>query len=65
MSLRYLAFALLDRNIQEGNHDSIEDAYTALILYQKYLDLERDGTLEHVLDKIYSEGRALNYRVPF
>lgn len=65
LSLRYLAFALLDRNIQEGNHDSIEDAYTALILYQKYLDLERDGTLEHVLDKIYSEGRALNYRVPF
>ncbi|QLL32863.1 hypothetical protein HG536_0D03850 [Torulaspora globosa] len=64
LSLRYLAFALLDRNIQEGNHDSIEDAYTALILYQKYLDLQKNGTLEHVLDRIYSEGRALNYRVP-
>lgn len=65
LSLRYLAFALLDRNIQEENHDSIEDAYTALILYQKYLNLEKEGNLEHVLDKIYSEGRALNYRVPF
>lgn len=65
LSLRYLAFALLDRNIQEGNHDSIEDAYTALILYQKYLELESNGTLEQVLDRIYSEGRALNYRVPF
>lgn len=65
LSLRYLAFALLDRNVQEGNHDSIEDAYTALILYQKYLDLQTQGTLEQVLDRIYSEGRALNYRVPF
>lgn len=64
LSLRYLAFALLDKNIQEGNHDSIEDAYTALILYKKYLSLRENGTLEHVLDTIYAEGRALNYRVP-
>lgn len=64
LSLRYLAFALLDQNIQEGNHDSIEDAYTALILYKKYLSLKQNGTLEHVLDTIYAEGRAFNYRVP-
>lgn len=65
LSLRYLAYALLDKNVQEGNHDSIEDAYTALILYKKYLDLKEKGTLEHVLDTIYAEGRASNYRVPF
>lgn len=64
LSLRYLAFALLDRNIQGGNHDSIEDAYTALILYKKYLNLKENGTLEHVLDTIYAEGRSSNYRVP-
>lgn len=65
LSLRYLAYALLDKNVQEGNHDSIEDAHTALILYKKYLDLKEKGTLEHVLDTIYMEGRASNYRVPF
>ncbi|EDO17725.1 hypothetical protein Kpol_1033p30 [Vanderwaltozyma polyspora DSM 70294] len=64
LSLRYLAYAILDRNIQEGNHDSIEDAYTALILYKKYLDLKEKGTLNHVLDVIYEEGRTTNYKVP-
>lgn len=64
LSLRYLAHALLDRNVQEGNHDSIEDAHTALILYKKYLNLKENGTLEHVLDVIYEEGRASNYKVP-
>lgn len=64
LSLRYLAYELLGSNIQEGDHDSVEDAYTALILYRKYLDLKRQGTIEHVLSKIYDEGRAFNYRVP-
>lgn len=64
LSLRYLAFAILDRDIQEGNHDSIEDAYTALILYKKYLNLKENGTLNHVLDVIYEEGRMTNYKVP-
>lgn len=64
LSLRYLAFILLGRNIQEGNHDSIEDAYTALILYKKYLELKEKGTLNAVVDSLYEDGRATNYRVP-
>ncbi|AMD21328.1 HER049Cp [Eremothecium sinecaudum] len=64
LSLRYLAYALLDQNIQSGNHDSIEDAHTALILYRKYLDLKEKGIFEKVLNRIYEEGRATNYRVP-
>ncbi|AET37987.1 poly(A)-specific ribonuclease Ecym_2240 [Eremothecium cymbalariae DBVPG len=64
LSLRYLAYALLDQDIQTGNHDSIEDAHTALILYRKYLVLKEKGIFEAVLNRIYEEGRASNYRVP-
>ncbi|SMN18988.1 similar to Saccharomyces cerevisiae YGL094C PAN2 Essential subunit of the Pan2p-Pan3p poly(A)-ribonuclease complex [Maudiozyma saulgeensis] len=64
LSLRYLAFVLLGQNIQEGNHDSIEDAYTALILYKRYLVLKENGSLKAVIDSLYEEGRATNYRVP-
>ncbi|CCF55870.1 hypothetical protein KAFR_0A04350 [Kazachstania africana CBS 2517] len=64
LSLRYLAFVLLGQSIQEDNHDSIEDAYTALVLYKKYLDLKEGGNLQQVIDSLYEEGRALNYKVP-
>ena len=64
LSLRYLAFVLLGQNIQEGNHDSIEDAYTALILYKKYLDLKEKGALTAAVESLYEEGRATNYKVP-
>ncbi|KAL3234402.1 PAN2-PAN3 deadenylation complex catalytic subunit PAN2 [Nakaseomyces bracarensis] len=65
LSLRYLAYVLLDINVQEGNHDSIEDAYTALVLYRKYQELVRSGMMEQVLNKLYEEGRTTNYKVPF
>ncbi|CCK70886.1 poly(A)-specific ribonuclease KNAG_0F02190 [Huiozyma naganishii CBS 8797] len=64
LSLRYLSFALLGQSIQEANHDSIEDAHTALILYKKYLELKSKGTLAKVIENLYEEGRALNYKVP-
>ncbi|CCD26698.1 poly(A)-specific ribonuclease NDAI_0I01290 [Naumovozyma dairenensis CBS 421] len=64
LSLRYLAFVLLGNNVQEGDHDSIEDAHTALILYKKYLNLKENGTLEATIKSLYDEGRASNYKVP-
>ena len=64
LSLRYLAYVLLGMNIQEGNHDSIEDAHTALILYKKYLDLKQKAIFEKVLNSVYEEGRAHNFKVP-
>ncbi|KAL6939448.1 hypothetical protein ACO0RG_003287 [Hanseniaspora osmophila] len=64
LSLRYLCYVLLEQDIQVGDHDSIEDAYTALILYRKYLELKANGSYEDVVDEIFKQGRAVNYKVP-
>ncbi len=41
----------------------MEDARTALLLYKRYLDLQRDGTFGAVLEDIYAEGRASGWKV--
>ncbi|SCU88377.1 LAMI_0D09868g1_1 [Lachancea mirantina] len=64
LALRYLAYALLDIDVQSGNHDSIEDAYTALMLYRKYRELQERGHFEQVLTKLYEDGRACGFRAP-
>lgn len=64
LSLKFLSWYFLEQQIQSGEHDSIEDAYTALLLYQKYLTFQSDGTLEMRLAEVYEEGRALNFKVP-
>ncbi|KAJ3080721.1 poly(A)-specific ribonuclease [Quaeritorhiza haematococci] len=64
LSLRFLAWCLLRQDIQTDMHDSVEDAKTALALYKKYLQLKEEGTFEQVLEDVYEEGRALNYKPP-
>ncbi|GAX75051.1 hypothetical protein CEUSTIGMA_g2495.t1 [Chlamydomonas eustigma] len=56
LSLRFLASYLLGINIQGGTHDAIEDARTALWLYQKYMQLQREGTFEQKLAEMYRWG---------
>ncbi|CCH46608.1 PAB-dependent poly(A)-specific ribonuclease subunit 2 [Wickerhamomyces ciferrii] len=64
LSLRFLAYILLDKKVQAGNHDSIEDAHTALLLYKEYLKLKQSGNFETILDNIYNEGQALKFKPP-
>src|SRR5271170_561094 len=64
LSLKFLAWYLLNENVQVDTHDSIEDARTALLLYQKYLELKQAGTLQETLRDIYDKGNSLGFRPP-
>ncbi|KAJ3104577.1 poly(A)-specific ribonuclease [Phlyctochytrium planicorne] len=64
LSLRFLSWSLLRSDIQKDTHDSVEDARTALLLYKKYLEFSEQGVFEDVLERIYEEGRAYNFRPP-
>jgi PAB-dependent poly(A)-specific ribonuclease subunit 2 len=63
ISLRFLARHVLQQDIQEDTHDSIEDARTALLLYKKYVKLREAGKVEDALQDIYAAGRAKNWQV--
>ncbi|KAI9141298.1 ubiquitin carboxyl-terminal hydrolase-domain-containing protein [Paraphysoderma sedebokerense] len=56
LGLRFLAWYLLDIDIQQSSHDSIEDARTALLLYKKYLHYKEEGLFDTVLTDIYNAG---------
>lgn len=64
LSLKFLAWSLLATAVQTGNHDSVEDAITALQLYDKYLDLSEKDEFDKALKSIYQIGNKYNFRVP-
>ncbi|KAI3642857.1 hypothetical protein MP228_012412 [Amoeboaphelidium protococcarum] len=64
ISLRFLAWYVLKLDIQSHMHDSVEDAKTALLLYEKYLELERSGKFQTYLHKLYEDGRKMNWKGP-
>ena len=57
LSLRFLAYAVLHSAIQADTHDSIEDARTALQLYEEYNRLEAEGIWEDTLEEVYAQGK--------
>ncbi|GAA5946166.1 hypothetical protein JCM3765_000141 [Sporobolomyces pararoseus] len=64
LSLRFLAYAVLHSAIQADTHDSIEDARTALQLYEEYNRLEAEGIWEDTLEEVYAQGKQTNFKVP-
>ncbi|GAA5868955.1 hypothetical protein JCM16303_000318 [Sporobolomyces ruberrimus] len=64
LSLRFLAYAVLHSAIQADTHDSIEDARTALQLYEEYNRLEVEGSWEDTLEEVYAQGKQTNFKVP-
>lgn len=40
------------------------DVIQALALYKKYLQLKAEGRFREVLEEVYEEGRAINYKPP-
>ena len=64
ISLRFLAWYVLKMDVQSSMHDSIEDARTALLLYEAYERLEQRGELRVFLEKLYQDGRGCGWRAP-
>ncbi|RNF06743.1 putative cysteine peptidase, Clan CA, family C19 [Trypanosoma rangeli] len=64
LSLRFLAYHVLGERVQEGEHDSVEDARTSLRLYRKYQQLVSEGTFDTVLDKLLATGAETSWYVP-
>lgn len=59
LSLRFLSWFLLKKDIQTSTHDSIEDARHALLLYKLYQEFERDGRFADVMEDIFNEGQKV------
>jgi len=59
LSLRFLSWYILGEHIQTDTHDSIEDARSALRLYNAYQEFEEQGIFDQKLDEIYREGRQV------
>lgn len=65
MSLRFLSWYVLGEHIQTETHDSIEDARSALRLYQAYQEFEEQGIFDQKLEEIYRDGRQLVSTLPY
>lgn len=65
LSLKFLAYVTLKEKVQMGNHNSIEDALAALLLFKEYERLIKiPSGFEDALNRIYSEGKRLRFKVP-
>jgi len=62
LKLSLLADFFLKEEIQSGNHDSIEDARTALRLWRRYQGFEREGVVEERIEDVYRYGRKHLYQ---
>ena len=67
LSLRFLAHYVCNitmANRLNDTHDSIEDARTALAIYNKYLELKKAGTLQAITNELYDIGRETGWEIP-
>ncbi|KDR81497.1 hypothetical protein GALMADRAFT_239478 [Galerina marginata CBS 339.88] len=64
LSLRFLSWYILGEHIQTDTHDSIEDARSALRLYNAYQQFEEQGIFDQKLEEIYREGRQFGFKPP-
>ncbi|KAK8177570.1 PAB-dependent poly(A)-specific ribonuclease subunit PAN2 [Phyllosticta citrichinensis] len=67
LSLRFLAWIVLQEDVQTGTHDSVEDARTALKLWKHWRHVELDegrAVCEDMVKDIYKRGWEVGFKVP-
>ncbi|KXN85486.1 PAB-dependent poly(A)-specific ribonuclease subunit PAN2 [Leucoagaricus sp. SymC.cos] len=64
LSLRFLSWFVLGEHIQQETHDSIEDARSALRLYNAFQSFEEQGIFDQKLEELYKEGRQYSFKPP-
>lgn len=64
LALSFLAYTVLNLNVQTGNHDSIEDSRAALGLYRKYQEYMDAGIFEQILVDINRKGQLHRWKAP-
>ncbi|ODQ67985.1 hypothetical protein NADFUDRAFT_81094 [Nadsonia fulvescens var. elongata DSM 6958] len=67
LSLRFLAWAVLNLDVQTENHDSIEDAVTALQLYRKFKEITKTSgysKFHSMLEELYEIGHKHGFKPP-
>lgn len=62
LSLRFLTWFLLKKDIQTKEHDSIEDARHAYLLYKKYKLFDEEGRFDDVMEDIFAEGHKTGFK---
>lgn len=62
LSLRFLTWFLLKKDIQTKEHDSIEDARHAYLLYKKYKHFDEEGRFDDVMEDIFVEGHKTGFK---
>lgn len=63
ISLRFLTNFVLNRDMQQDVHDSVEDAVAALELYYKAVELKQKGGFDAVLKQLYDFGQKTDWKL--
>ena len=61
LRLALLSELLLSEEVQTGNHDSVEDARTALRLWRKYQEFDDAGIVDRIVNKVYRDARKTDF----
>lgn len=63
ISLRFLCNYVLDRDMQQEVHDSVEDARASYELYKIALNLKSEGKFDEFLVQVYAEGHKTQFKI--
>lgn len=63
ISLRFLTNYVLQRDLQQEVHDSVEDALAAYELYQRAIERKAQGTFEDLLNELYAHGEKTDWKL--